>query len=265
MKFNLDEYFCPVPGSEQEKEIVIFARRHWVSFLGQIILSCVILILPIVIWILLMVFGSGIIQGIILNFVVIILSVYYLVAITFTYTAWITYYYDIYIVTKDTIVDITQEGFFGRKIAQLSLLRVQDVSSNIKGILPTLFAYGDVLVETAGEQKETFLLEAVPNPQKFSAKILEIHNQLVEEGGRQSEIVEAEGVLPPGKATQEEKPQTTYQQLLEKEVQALPSAPPPPNPSSEISQPTEQPKEESSQEEGNISKDDLNKGGEVKF
>ncbi len=239
MKFNLDEYFCPIPGSEQEKNIVIFARKHWVSFLGQIILSCVILILPIAIWILLAIFGNGIIQGFARNFAVIILSVYYLVAITFTYAAWITYYYDIYIVTKDTIIDITQEGFFGRRVAQLSLLRVQDVSSNIRGFLPTLFAYGNVLVETAGEQKESFLLEAVPNPQAFSAKILELHNQLIEKSERKEGIVEAEGVLSPEKKIQEEKPQ----------IQVQAPSPPQTSPTSE----------------GDISKDDLNKGGEIKF
>ena len=101
------------------------------------------------------------------------------------FVAWISFYYDVYIIYTDSVVDIVQQGFFGRKISQLSMLRVQDVSSTIKGFLPTLFGFGDVLVETAGEQSQNFLLIAVPNPQEVSAKIMELHDKLVERESRE--------------------------------------------------------------------------------
>lgn len=257
MKLNLEEYFYPTPGSEQEKDIVIFARRHWASLLGQIILSTAMLIIPLAIVIILQIRDTHFYQGISRNFIVVGASIYYLVALTFSFTAWISYYYDLYIVTKDTIIDITQIGFFGRKISQLSLLRVQDVSSNIKGILPTLFAYGDVLIETAGERSETFLLEAVSNPQEFAAKVLELHNKMIEGEGRRKQLMEGEGVMAPAEKDfsdepQKEKPQeqkTPYQEQLQKEI--------------EETQKSVEP--EAKNEQGEVSKDDLNKGGEVKF
>jgi uncharacterized membrane protein YdbT with pleckstrin-like domain len=255
MEFNLDEYFCPVPGSPEEKNIILFTRRHWASFLGQIILSVFLFIFPILIWIVATSFNRDVFSGVIVNFIIVALGIYYLVAITFSFTAWITYYYDIFIVTKDTVVDIKQEGFFGRKIAQLSLLRIQDVSSDIKGFLPTIFAYGDVLVETAGEKSETFLFQGVPNPQAFSAKILELHNKLIEEEGRRMNMTKAEGVMDKQdfSSEQKEEKQPSYQEMIQKEIKK--------------SQPWEfHPKEEfPKREEGEINKDDLNKGGEVKF
>jgi uncharacterized membrane protein YdbT with pleckstrin-like domain len=249
LKLNLGEYFYPTPGSAQEEEIVIFARRHWVSYLGQIALSIILILLPIILWLVLELMHAHIYQGNLQNAIVIVGSVYYLVAITFTFATWISYYYDIYIVTRDTIVDITQVGFFGRKVSQLSLLRVQDVTSNIKGILPTLFAYGDVLVETAGERSETFLLESVANPQEFSAKILELHNQLIEKEGRHHEMLEAEGVLavPASSESKESEPKIPQQEQSQKEIEKSAK------------------RGSTDSGEGEISKDDLNKGGEVKF
>lgn len=236
----MSEYNFPVPGSIKESEIVIFARRHFVSFLGQFLLAFLLLVIPIIIVIIIFAFhfDTKIFQGLFLNFLTLILSAYYLVIVTFTFVSWISFYYNIYIITNTEIIEITQVGFFGRKISQLSLLRVQDVSSDIKGILPTFFSYGDVLVETAGE-KETFLLQSVPNPQAVSTKIMEIHDKIIETEGRHREVLEGEGTLAPNKKTPEEK--TPYQTLLEKE---------------------QSPKIENLKE-GEISQDDLDKGGEV--
>lgn len=197
------EYHFPVPGSDKGKDIIIFVRRHWVAFLGQFLLSLVILIIPIVIFALIYIFNfeEKVFRGVAVNILVLVTSVYYFVAITFAFVAWISFYYDVYIVTKSEIIEITQEGFFGRKISQLSLLRVQDVTSSIKGILPTLFTFGDVLVETASEQKESFLLQSVPKPQEICSRIMALHDEVVGKEGRQHQLLEGEGLLVTSKET----------------------------------------------------------------
>lgn len=223
------EYHFPIPGSVDEEKIILFVRRHWASFLGQFLLSFLMLILPAVILIIIHFSAPNIYRGFTVNFIVLGLSIYYLIAITVAFVAWISFYYDIYIICRDELVDITQQGFFGRKISQLSMLRVQDVTSNIEGILPTLFAYGDVLVETAGEQSENFLIKSIPNPQEVASKVMELHNEIVEKEGRHKEILEAEGALAPGQTRQEE-------QKSPQEVK-----------------------------QGEVSHDDLEKGGEIKL
>ncbi len=264
----MTEYHFPVPGSEREEEIVLFIHRHWVSFLGHFILSFLMIFVPIIIFVVMLIIDKSILQGILLNILAVILSIYYLVALTFTFMSWITYYYDIYIITKSEIIDVTQTGFFGRKISRLSLLRVQDVSSTIKGFLPTIFAYGDVLVETAGEQSSNFLLDAVPNPQECTSKIMNLHDELIESEGRRGQVLEAEGVLAPTnsrsetlkpirhkteqesftktiqkkESSEENSSKTAYQKLLEKDDSSV---------------------NRSSSNEGKISKDDLDQGGEI--
>lgn len=230
------EYHFPVPGGVDEDKIVLFVRRHWASFLGQFLLSFLMLVVPAAILIILYFTNTHFYFGMARNFIVLGLSIYYLVAITVAFVAWISFYYDIYIVCQDTIVDIVQEGFWGRKISQLTLLRVQDVSSNIQGFLPTFFSYGDVLVETAGEQTQNFLLRSIPNPQEVASKIMQLHNEIVAKEQREPEIAKAEGDLAPKEVSEEKKtepPKTNYQELLAKE--------------------------------GEISHDDLEKGGEIEL
>jgi len=272
------EYHFPVPGSVDEEKIVLFVHRHWASFLGQFFLSFLILFLPILIIIMGSVSQIEFWQGITRNFIVLGLSIYYLVAVTFSFMAWITLYYDIYIICQDRVVDITQQGFFGRKISQLSLLRVQDVNSDIKGVFPTLFGYGNILVETAGEESQNFLIKNIPNPQEVSNKIIQLHSEMVEKESKQKDHLEAEGVLTPSKAKPfSEKPaavqppppappssnpsETTYQKLLAKD-QPQPAGPPqgiPPAAEPPVPGPKAPPKE------GEVSSDDLDKGGEIEL
>lgn len=249
---KLDEFYCPIPGTDREEEIVIFTRKHWLAFLGQFILGVVIIIIPIIISLLIQFSHSIAIGGISRNFLVILMGIYYLVALTFIFTTWITFYYDIYILTKKEIIDITQRGFWERKISQLSLLRVQDVSSSIGGFLPTLFSYGDVLIETAGET-ENFLLESIPNPRNFSAKVLELHNQLIESSDREKQITNGEGFIKPVSIKKDD---STNQG----DKKTLPPAPPPPPPPTSPTPPSS-----NKTTQGEVSQNDLKKGGEIKF
>ena len=248
------------------KDIVIFARRHWVSFLGDIIMSVLLFIIPLVLILGVSHFLPGTFHGKILNFLVVFGSAYYLVMLTLIFSAWITYYYDIYILTSDTIVDITQSGFFNRKISQLSLLRVQDVSSKVEGFFPTFFTYGDVLVETAGEKVETFLLKDIANPQKFSAMVLEMHDELIERESRQSQVSEGEGFLAKHKIP--EKPvETQTENVTPASVEHKPESQPQPQLQSQLQNNPSQyvPEKSLDQNEGEVSKDELNQGGEVKL
>jgi membrane protein YdbS with pleckstrin-like domain len=248
---NVNDYFYPIPGSKDEEKIVIFARRHWVAYIGQLLIGFVLLVIPIVIFILVKTGGLNFSGSVASNFIVIGASIYYLIAISFIFATWITFYYDLYILTHEEIVDIDQQGFFGRSVSQLSLMRVQDVNSHVEGFLQTLFGFGDVIIETAGERSETFHLKSIPNPQAFSAKVLEMHDILIANSGRKDQLANGEGTIKPQQSPQTPTPQA-------------PKPPPTPAPQTPQAPPINKP-DVASENQGEVSKDDLNKGGEVKF
>ncbi|MDD4333275.1 MAG: PH domain-containing protein [Patescibacteria group bacterium] len=104
---------------------------------------------------------------------IIFLSSYYLFLWLFFFFSFIDYYLDVWIITNERIIDIKQEGFFARTIAELRLYRLQDVTSEVKGIFSTLLGYGNVYAQTAGE-KQRFFFKDVPRPEKIRDLLIKI-------------------------------------------------------------------------------------------
>ncbi len=85
-------------------------------------------------------------------------------------------------VTNEKIAEVTYVSLFHRRVIQLSIGNVEDATVVQRGILPHLFHYGSLLVETAGETKNpdfTF----VPDPNRNSRIIIQAHEEYVEKHG----------------------------------------------------------------------------------
>lgn len=101
------------------------------------------------------------------EYFLLVINILALYNIGFIFLVWMDWYLDVWILTEERIVDIEQMGLFGRNVAEFKLDRIQDVTVHAKGILETIFNYGDVRIQTAGE-KEEFVFEQVPGP--YAAK-----------------------------------------------------------------------------------------------
>ncbi len=76
---------------------------------------------------------------------------------------WITYYYNILILTDARVVEINQNGLFNRDVNELVFEQVEDVSCHTKGVLNSLFDAGDIELQTAGSQRN-FTIKSIPLP-----------------------------------------------------------------------------------------------------
>lgn len=83
------------------------------------------------------------------------------------------------LVTNKNLAQIVQRTLFSRKVSELSMSNVEDVSVEQQGILATIFNYGTLVVQTAGEM-ENFIFKLCPNPNKFSEMILEARQAYAE-------------------------------------------------------------------------------------
>ncbi|HEX7963322.1 MAG TPA: PH domain-containing protein [Candidatus Saccharimonadales bacterium] len=90
------------------------------------------------------------------------------------------YWQNEWVITTDSITQIVQNSLFGRQVSQLSMDNLEDVTVNQDGIIPHLFNFGTLKVETAGERSK-FLFPYCPNPNDYARKILEIHEHFLEE------------------------------------------------------------------------------------
>ena len=73
--------------------------------------------------------------------------------------------------TNDSLTQVEQVGLFKRHSSQLALDNVEDVTSIQNGLLPEMFNFGQLRVETAGEQGK-FIFNFCPNPNYYAAQIL---------------------------------------------------------------------------------------------
>jgi membrane protein YdbS with pleckstrin-like domain len=82
-------------------------------------------------------------------------------------------------VTNLSLIQVLQKGLFFRKVSRLSLADVEDVTADQAGILPSMFNYGTLIIETAGEL-ENFVFGYCPDPNKHAQEILEARQRFTE-------------------------------------------------------------------------------------
>ena len=61
---------------------------------------------------------------------------------------FLMWYFTVYVVTNERIRQITQCGFFGKDVVELSLDKVQSISYNIPGFSGEIFKFGTIIIQT---------------------------------------------------------------------------------------------------------------------
>lgn len=90
------------------------------------------------------------------------------------------YLLDTWIITNHRVIDSEQHGFFNRTVAELSLAKIQDVSTDIQGPLATWLKYGNLDIQTAGTI-DKFTFKQIPDPVAVKDMLMHAHNEYVAE------------------------------------------------------------------------------------
>lgn len=77
-------------------------------------------------------------------------------------------------VTNEKVAQVLYVTLFHRKISQLNIGDVQDVTVTQQGFLAHAFHYGTLVIETAGEQ-QNYTFTFVPNPHETAKVIITAH------------------------------------------------------------------------------------------
>ncbi len=82
------------------------------------------------------------------------------------------------VVTDRNVTQVLQYGLFNRKISQLNIVNVEDVTSIQPGFFSTMFNFGTLKIETAGEQKN-FDFTYCPNSGVVAKIILDARERML--------------------------------------------------------------------------------------
>ena len=89
---------------------------------------------------------------------------------------------NVILVTSDKLAQMLNPSLFNRKISQLNIRDIQDVTVSQRGLLPHLFHYGTLVVETAGEQ-QNYTFSLIPEPYIAAKTIIGAHEKNIEKFG----------------------------------------------------------------------------------
>lgn len=102
------------------------------------------------------------------------------VALLYTYVARIVYTGNRWVVTSDSLTQITQVSLFRKQSSQLSLANLEDVTVDQNGLFQAMVGYGTLKVETAGERSK-FVFPFCPSPNKCAKEIIAAHEAYIAE------------------------------------------------------------------------------------
>ncbi|MFA9262468.1 MAG: PH domain-containing protein [Undibacterium sp.] len=158
---------------QRESEVVLrIVHRHWFDIATHFFVIIIFLAV---------LFGSFSIMPMLFpewlgseseHFVTFIRSSIILILWLYAFLIWIDYFFDVWIITNERVVNIEQKGLFVRTVSELKFSRIQDVTSEVSGMIPTILNFGDVKVQTASEE-DFFLFRRVPDPYHVKDVIME--------------------------------------------------------------------------------------------
>jgi uncharacterized membrane protein YdbT with pleckstrin-like domain len=170
------------------EKVIKTVHRHWFDILQQ--LALVILIMAALI------IGLAIFPALFVNLqtrnfyalFVFLETTFALFIWIYAFFIWIDYYFDIWIITSERIINTEQKGLFTRQVSELKFAKIQDVTADVSGFFQTILNYGDVHVQTAGEE-ERFFFRQVPDPYGLKNLIMDLQKK--HESDKVNELGEA--------------------------------------------------------------------------
>lgn len=160
---------------EPGEHVVRQARKHWLLFLGELLPYAILAVLPLALPKLMLLVPPLASYGAALDahqpLIRATLGVWLLLVWTAAWGAFTRYFLNAWVLTNRRIVDIKQRAYFSREVSSVLLNRVQDVTTDVSGVLPSLLGFGTIRVQSAGEDAE-FMMRGIPRPEQMRDIIL---------------------------------------------------------------------------------------------
>ena len=156
--------------------ILAVYRRHWLIFAFDVLAVSGIALFLLVLAIITRKFVPEIWAPPFGRIIMLMLVLFYHALWLALFIRFADYWLDVWVLTNERIIDIVQGGLFHREIAEFKLDKIQDITVDVNGLLPTLFHYGNLQIETAGFERK-FVWRTVAYPQNIKSHILRAYDE----------------------------------------------------------------------------------------
>ncbi len=156
-----------------DEEVRAIVHSHWFVLLREVVLIVIFFLLPFIALPFLAAFtaNSGLPADKIGAASGLIAMLWALFMWQILFVRWTDYYYDVWIISNWRIIDFELQGLFHIDVATiLDLDNIQDVRTKTDGILKNILGFGNVTLQTAGQQRE-FEFQEAANPREVERVI----------------------------------------------------------------------------------------------
>jgi hypothetical protein len=160
---------------EPGEQVKVLLRRHMATNSGWLLASAVGLVIPPILALIHPgeYIGFEWTQSIPSVTVLLLTLFWYVLVLGFALESFLIWYYNVYLVTNERLVDVDFIGLMHYSASEAGLRQIQDVEHMQEGLPQLLFGYGKVEAQTAGT-RQNLVFEKVPHPSRVADIITDL-------------------------------------------------------------------------------------------
>lgn len=152
---------------DEDEKVLLMTRRYFLTLMHWVVIAFFLIVMPFFLLFPLFAWGRW---GLALFIYSIVVGLLLLLKI------FIVWHFNTLVITNKRVIKTKQHGFFDRRVFEMLISRINDVSHHIKGIGGTIFRYG-ILHIMAGNGETILDFHHMKNP----GQALRILNNLLQE------------------------------------------------------------------------------------
>lgn len=168
-KAHMSEYLRKNINIREGEDVLRIIRRYMLTFFWSYMMLLLFIVGPFFFIVPLFRWGMS---GMIVFFGTLFIGVF------LALRTFMTWFFNALVVTTERVIDIDQRGFFHRTTSEIPYEDIADVMARRKGILQTIFRYGDIIITTDGEVQ--YIVRSVKRPERVQdiiLKCVEMHSE----------------------------------------------------------------------------------------
>ncbi len=163
---------CRFEGQDPDEKILLLLRSHPITNIPWIVFALILFSLPF--------FTPKILSFTTLDlklipetFKLVFLIINYLLVLIIAFEGFLNWYFNATLITDEKVVDIDFEYLLYKAVNLAPLQKIEETDSVTAGLLGTIFNFGNVKVQTAGENV-AIEMKNVPHPSQVADMILDL-------------------------------------------------------------------------------------------
>jgi hypothetical protein len=144
---------------KSQEKVLLILRAHPITNVGWLLIAFLFFFLPLV-------FGDFLpLLNLTMNQELFIVSFYYAILFSYLLGNFYFWYFNLGVVTNRKIVDVDANNLLNTSTTATTISKVEEIEKKSLGLVSSIFNYGNVYVQTAGEVPNIEFLR-VPDPER---------------------------------------------------------------------------------------------------